>query len=252
MFITLLSNLTHLVIFVHFSRILQFCFLPASVPWKTWIMDGSIRWKAYLSWTFVRFSDSSKILRCVSKDSIIPRIQHSFFRCNYRAKLSLRGLEQKISTAFETFEKNTTLRRFHWSPNSRKMFDFLSFLSLHLHWPNSLSRSFLFWFLRHNCDCEEISKRAIIFDLYQFSNAYQSKGTGSIGSNKISIQIFENRTRFSSEKGRRISWSLHHKPFFGKLLKMQSLIGSSYLKKLLLEAKNCKLDSTNQRVKQKF
>ena len=110
----------------------------------------------------------------------------------------------------------------------------------------------ILWYLRHYCDCQKVPKIAVSLEFSLFLNPCHSKTTGLSCSIKISIRIFENMTRFSSEKGRRIFWSLQNNHLFWKLLKRQSIIKKSYFKILVPEAGNCRLDSTNQRLKQKF
>ena len=117
---------------------------------------------------------------------------------------------------------------------------------------NKLSIGKILWFFRHCCDCRKVPKIAVSLEFSLFLNSCHSKTTGLSCSIKISIRIFENMTRFSSEKGRRIFWSLQNNHLFWKLLKRQSIIKKSYFKILVPEAGNCRLDSTNQRLKQKF
>ena len=87
---------------------------------------------------------------------------------------------------------------------------------------NKLSIGKVLWFLRHCCDCREVPKIAVTLELSLFLNSCHSKTTGLSCSIKISIRIFENMTRISSEKVRRIFWSLHLYPLIWKLPRMQS------------------------------
>ena len=197
-----------------------------------------------------------------------------FFRCNYRSKLSLRGLEQKVSTRIWIFSKTThqsvvflgvlvfgkrsfliLFRTFRYgNPVLRKLEFFLSIIFV-VSWftlEAKFSIGIILWYLRHYCDCQKVPKIAVSLEFFPFSNSCHSKTTGLSCSIKISVRIFESMTRFSSEKVRRIFWSLQSNHFFWKLLKRQSIIKNSYFKNLVPEAGNCRLYSTNHWLKQKF
>ena len=97
-----------------------------------------------------------------------------------------------------------------------------SLLSLGLHiWSNSPSGRFS-WLLRHYCDCQSFLKLLSVLISIFFWTHVTRKLQAWVVPSKNSIHFFENMTRFSSRKGRRIFWSLHLYPLIWKLPRLQS------------------------------
>ena len=119
-------------------------------------------------------------------------------------------------------------------------------------WPTSLSGNWCFDPCVKIVIVKRFSKLLSIAVFINFRTHFTPKLQARLAPSRSQSKFMKVWKTSLKGKIRHILRSLHHNRLFWKLPYMQSKLKKSYFKNLVPGAGNCKLDSTNQRLKQKF